>query len=77
MSTSPAAHLARLKVTYGPRWHISASIPGTGPRTITAIETSTGRRLQARNEPEMEAKLMHDGRRAQLPASTDCMRLSR
>ena len=71
MSTSPAAQLARLKISYGLRWHISASVPGTGPRTITAIETATGRRLQARNESEMETKLMHAGRRHQPNPGTE------
>ena len=67
MSSSRAAHLARLKITYGPRWHIATTIPGTGPRTLTAIETGTGRRLQARNEPEMEIKLLQAARSASSP----------
>ena len=58
---SRARDLARLKLTYGPRWHITASIPGLGPRTLTATETGTGRRLHARNEPEMEARLLRQG----------------
>jgi hypothetical protein len=56
-TASPAAPLARLKIIYGPRWHITASIPGTGPRTLTATETGTGRRIRARNESELETRL--------------------
>jgi hypothetical protein len=57
-TAGPAAHFARLKIAYGPRWHITASIPGLGPRVLTATETGTGRRIQARNEAEMESKLL-------------------
>ena len=69
MSSSRAAHLARLKITYGPQWHITTTIPGTGPRTLTAVETGTGRRIQARNEPEMETKLLHADIRVRTPDS--------
>lgn len=40
-----------------PRWRITVSVPGTGPRILTAIETGTGRCVQARDESELEARL--------------------
>ena len=54
---SRAAHLARLMLTYGSHWRITVSVPGTGPRVLTAIETGTGRCVQARSESELEARL--------------------
>ncbi len=30
-SASRTAHLARLKITFGPRWHITATIPALAP----------------------------------------------
>ena len=76
---NPAA-LARLKLDYGPRWHITASVPGTGPRTITAVETGTGRRIHARNEPEMETRLRQAAgptSRASPATGTECEYLCR
>lgn len=59
-TASRAAELARLMITYGPRWHITATIPGTGPRVLTATELGTGRRIRARSEPELEARLIQE-----------------
>ena len=75
-----AAEFARLKLTYGPRWHIAASIPGTGPRTLTATDTSTGRRVRARNEAELETTLAQASQQRQVPgqpAHTECGGLCR
>lgn len=72
---SPAAQLARLKLTYGPRWHITATIPGTGPRILTATETGTGQRIQARSEHEMAHNLAAITGQAQPPACTECTHL--
>lgn len=79
-SISTAAALARLKLTFGPRWHVTVSIPGTGPRTLTATETGTGRRVVARNEREMESALLQVTDTGRLPGQlpcTDCAGLCR
>lgn len=60
MSTSetPAAHLARLQVSY-PAWRITRDIPEvTGSRGFTAVERATGRRHLAVTVGELEAALM-------------------
>ena len=51
MSTTPAAVLARLKVTYQ-GWLLSRTAHG-----LTAVERSTGRRITAATAGELETAL--------------------
>jgi hypothetical protein len=51
MSSTPAAHLARLKVTYQ-GWRITGTADG-----FTAVERSTGRTITADTVTELETRL--------------------
>jgi hypothetical protein len=67
-SQTPAAHLARLQVTW-PAWRITRDIPEvTGSRGFTAVERATGRRIIAATVGELEATLMDaDGSKGGTP----------
>ena len=54
---TPAAHLARLKVSH-PRWRIDRSGPGALARTFIAVERSTGRRIVTKTLGELEGRLI-------------------
>jgi hypothetical protein len=52
VSTTPAAHLARLKVTYQ-GWHLSRTADG-----FAAVERGTGRTITADTLAELENQLV-------------------
>jgi hypothetical protein len=67
VSTSPAAHLARLRQQYGARWRIdrepgpqqeTGSGPGwTGPGTYVAIRRADGRTVREHSAAALENSL--------------------